>query len=130
MRTRSVKIDLQAHEAETYSRLRNSDVPVIKDEEILRVGAERLLGIPVSGINYTSSVERQLHEERARLAELEQRLAEKSPELEELSSKLHEYQADIAALESIMPVLEHQVRQLKRALGMKLTPPRFIKEDQ
>jgi hypothetical protein len=126
-----VKVRLSPDSDLFYTRLLHRETPaILSDMQILRMGLEKLLGREVSRIQFESSPEEQLRSQRLLMADLEKRLTEKSSSLEELTQMLREYQRDRTSVESVLPVLERQTLDLKRALGMKVkTPPRFIKEE-
>ena len=131
MRRNVVKIRLSPDSDLLYCRLLSRETPAILTvEQILRMGLEKLLGKEISQIQFGSSPEEQLRSQRLAVADLEKKLAEESSRLEGLTQMLREYQRDKALVESVLPALERQVMDLKRALGLKIkTPPRFIKEE-
>ena len=126
-----VKIRLSTDSDLLYHRVLSRETSaILTAEQILRMGLEKLLGKEISQIQFESSPEEQLRSLRFAVADLEKRLAEESSRLEGLTQMLREYQRDKASIESVLPALERQVMDLRRALGLKIkTPPRFIKEE-
>lgn len=119
--------DLEARYVQLLSRDRRTPISV---EEILRMGAESLLGIETTSNHQTMSPEEHLRSQRAVVKDLEERLAQETSKLKRLQGMLLEYQKDKALVEAALPILERQVLQLRRALGLKRSAPlRFVKEE-